>query len=328
MTRPCHIGACGRSDPCRVPFIVHSVFALRNMRASKWTREAEDVFTRGLARAVRIHSPDVGQLFDAGDIKVTLVRPWFAGEERNLDEGIRGTQARNDEELGLQVVVEISVFNRNVNLPTNEGRRLWRVAEGYTSEAIANMMKNITKRFNRDRTPRATCEDADLYQLAKQSLRVSREVLSKSNFMSILIAEVKEEDMLQELTASESRLVAAWTIRTDLDDDINYFGPPIPLYKRLLIFFLSLLWYGSVFVSAWVCWSYVEALCLWRFPGLRRYRSMLDRSSRYQKLDHQEEDSDDDTTTASIAVETEMAVRSHYSTPRSVTTVKQRKSPV
>ena len=32
-TRKCHIDACGRSDPCRVPFVVHSIlfFAKTNL---------------------------------------------------------------------------------------------------------------------------------------------------------------------------------------------------------------------------------------------------------------------------------------------------------
>ncbi len=37
-TRPCHVQSCGRSDPCRVPFVVHAIIKIRGAVASHWTK--------------------------------------------------------------------------------------------------------------------------------------------------------------------------------------------------------------------------------------------------------------------------------------------------
>ena len=41
VTRPCHVQACGRSDPCRVPFVVHSIIKIRGAIASHWTEHCK-----------------------------------------------------------------------------------------------------------------------------------------------------------------------------------------------------------------------------------------------------------------------------------------------
>ena len=43
-TRPCHVQACGRSDPCRVPFVVHAIMKVRGAVATRWTRQGELIY--------------------------------------------------------------------------------------------------------------------------------------------------------------------------------------------------------------------------------------------------------------------------------------------
>lgn len=41
-TRPCHVQACGRSDPCRVRFVVHTIMEeVRGAVASRWNKHGK-----------------------------------------------------------------------------------------------------------------------------------------------------------------------------------------------------------------------------------------------------------------------------------------------
>merc|ERR1712032_1189381 len=51
--RSCHKNACGRSDPCRVPFIVHAIFVFRKVQLSQWSKESEDVLIEALTKSVQ-----------------------------------------------------------------------------------------------------------------------------------------------------------------------------------------------------------------------------------------------------------------------------------
>lgn len=42
-TRPCHVQSCGRSDPCRVPFVVHAIIKIRGAVVSHWTKHVSKV---------------------------------------------------------------------------------------------------------------------------------------------------------------------------------------------------------------------------------------------------------------------------------------------
>lgn len=54
-TRDCHVQACGRADPCRVPFVVHAIMKIRGGVAGHWNKHVS-VRKLGFAFALRCNS--------------------------------------------------------------------------------------------------------------------------------------------------------------------------------------------------------------------------------------------------------------------------------
>lgn len=203
FTRPCHVQACGRSDPCRVPFVVHAILKMRGVVASKWNKQAEELFADAFAAAVNWKRKSHEQLFGPGDVNVLSARPWRASDDTMLGEpAVEG----GDEELGMQFVVEASIFNFNAAVPQYEERK---------------------------GAPRvATCKDSDLRPLADTALQVHKE-LSRANFVVALVNAMRK-DLNQQIgqgnhvsafasifeagsnLAEQSHVVTSWTIKTDI----------------------------------------------------------------------------------------------------------------
>ena len=265
MTRPCHIDACGRSDPCRVPFLVHAIFAFSGAFARIWTKEALATFTEALVEAV--HAPDFSsiaarqRLFEAGDVDVLAVRPWYTGEENDELIALQEDEV-SDQELGLKLVVQISMFNVNAHsiATKKETRFLEEKGGGQSShqplrprgllQAIGEMMRNMTSPiFPRKKTPESTCEKSDLYPLAKNAVEIANGILEHPNFASKLIEKIQELETARTIDSSPfenvytsarhreaSRMVSSWTIDTQVyDDHINYLGP-IAMAPYLFLF--------------------------------------------------------------------------------------------
>jgi len=120
-TRGCHVQACGRSDPCRVPFVVHAIMKIRGAIASHWTKHSEEVFAESFTGTMN-EKRTKDMLFHPGDVIVLNASPWRASDDTifGADE-IEG----EDEEIGMQLVVEISIFNPNADLPpTKNGKHV------------------------------------------------------------------------------------------------------------------------------------------------------------------------------------------------------------
>jgi hypothetical protein len=179
-------------------------------------------------------APSDQSLFGAGDIKVLLVRPWVAGDDvesfPSLDE--------ENQELGVKVVVQISVFNPFVTAPAGEA----------TVPKQSELQMNKTENRN-DAAPTAVCKDSDLFSLAKTTRLIAYSIPEFPDFISILLKSIEtlhgtEPDPTGQSAfsrliedpylAQQSRLLSSWTIRTDVDDEINYFGPPEPLFFQAL----------------------------------------------------------------------------------------------
>lgn len=158
--------------------------------------------------------------------------PWRAS-----DDTIFGTKSLEgeDEELGMQLVVETSIFNYNAELPPSK----------------------------RDRdVPLATCHDSDQQSLANIALRIHKK-LAEPNFVDQMVERMKNDEALGEKQmspfyytfedrklAEESHVVTSWTIKTDIGSgssrtDFDTFGP-----LQMNLVFLTLL---SV-VIAFACW--------------------------------------------------------------------------
>jgi hypothetical protein len=295
-TRGCHVDACGRADPCRVPFIVHAILVFPGGSADAWTKQSLDIFTQAFVETA--HNADFSsmashrRLFDAGDVDVLVVQPWHAGEDDNfdeLDEINKQNKSSEEENLGLKIVVQVSIFNPKARpiAPTSSSDGPHRRIEdsGDPSSTVHRtilqeieaifMMRNMTSLFQRKKSAHTTCEEADLYPLAKDAVEVANGILEHKQFVPKLIQRM--QDIERTITvdespfltiyknirnAQDSRLLSSWTINTQVyDDDINYLGPMAMapssffsriLYEACLIFsILSLLSFIFHYVSKW-----------------------------------------------------------------------------
>ena len=102
FTRPCHVQACGRSDPCRVPFVVHAILKMRGVVASRWNKQAEELFADAFAAAVNGERKSNELLFEPGDVSVLSASPWRASDDTIFGETADG----EDDELGMRFVGE------------------------------------------------------------------------------------------------------------------------------------------------------------------------------------------------------------------------------
>lgn len=249
ITRPCHIGACARSDPCMVPFIVHAVFGFADATVDKWTLASEDIFATALTNAMRDVSSE--NHFGVGDVNILLVLPWNR-EDDSPDSGIEEITEKNA--TGMKVVLEISVFN-----PLARVNDLSTAAVGgdlvntKPETPMTSVLRNFTDRLT-GRQIKTTCNQDDLYALAKKALRLRKDVLHNPKMIRAIIDELKKlhsggvdmkdspfSPIFRGETTGKNHLLLAWTIRTEVDDEINYFGPKKPLWHRILSLFQKIL---------------------------------------------------------------------------------------
>ncbi|KAL7537019.1 hypothetical protein ACHAXR_007540 [Thalassiosira sp. AJA248-18] len=234
VTRPCHVQACGRSDPCRVPFVVHAILKIRGAVAAHWTKIAEEIFIDAFTVQVNEKRKAKDQYFEPGDVIVLNASPWRAS-----DDTVFGTSSLEgeDEELGMQLVVEISIFNPNADLPPSKGR------------------KNIQL---------STCHERDMQPLANNALNIHKK-LAQPSFVDMMVQQMKRDKALGEKKmspfyytfedrklAQESQVVTSWTIKTDIGAgssriDFNAIATSLPMDLLLLT--------SLVVISVYTCWS-------------------------------------------------------------------------
>jgi hypothetical protein len=286
--RPCHIGACARSDPCRVPFIVHIILAFHGGSLVMWTHISEEMLALALANVVGMQSKD--ELFTAGDVHVVAALPWHQDTDsesvdvRNVSEHLY-SEDFNSVRLGIKVVVEVSIFNPS-SAGTNSTTTQLDDSEGDGDSPITVMIQNITDRL-RGRKRSAVCASSDLYRLAQSALR-AKDVLRHDRFMSSLMEELKSSgeqnakaafgqiDGLSPV-ASKSSVVSVWLIRTGIEDEINYFGPQKPISVRVLVFVQNMVFLSFIFFAVMVVWGC--CLSLYEYATGRQHQNK--RRNRY-----------------------------------------------
>ena len=175
------------------------------------------------------------------------------------------------------------------------------------------MMRNMTSPFQRKKSAHTTCEEADLYPLAKDAVEVANGILEHKQFVPKLIQRMQDIERTIQVdrspflpiyknirNAQGSRLLSSWTINTQVyDDDINYLGPmtmaPYAFFSRIfyeacLVFFtLSLLSFIFQYVSKWT--AFLEHKLMDCF---RRTWAFVRGRQRYEPV----HDNDDDTDVA------------------------------
>jgi Xylanase inhibitor N-terminal len=268
-TRSCHVDACGRSDPCLVPFLVHAIFVLEGNGAA-WTPQFEQKFRIDFAKASqqpylvsRKTNRDV--LFEEGDINILATRPWYGNDDDDtvvdVEEEISLEEVEGDQDaLGTQLILQISISNPKAQkmsadgAPSSNGRNLLQEVEA--------MWTNFTQVFQGPR-PTSECDPYDLYPLALEAHEIANNLLSHPDFQAALIENLNGYDKI--------RLVSSWTIGTQVFDDyINYLGPLASTPFFMVVKFLH-----KAFVFMTIAWL---AMCT--FKACRIFGTCTARSCR------------------------------------------------
>jgi len=267
-TRPCHIGACARSDPCRVPFLIHVVVGLRDEQVENWTITAEEQFVSALTKASASLSNK--RHFDEGDVNVLGVLPWFEeDDEEVVPVQIDAFSKQEDEPetptIGLKVVFEISVFNPLARVESKSE------AQGAETNdyGVTSFLRNVSLPFGEKKTE-TTCNREDLFILAKKALAIKKDTFQHRKFSSAFegalaaLVETGQANLLNKnmnQDAPRSHVLAAWSIQTEVDDEINYFGPPKPFWFRLLAVTHTAVLVVVVFMLLTTAWAVISAAC-------------------------------------------------------------------
>jgi len=334
QSRPCHIGACSRSDPCRVPFIVHVVLAFRDGSVSNWSFSAEEILASALVGAVNQDLDD--PLFTIGDVNVVMALPWYS-DENDSDQ--------YDRKLGVKVVVEISMFNPLADA-ANKTVDLDDPNQSFAEAQLNAMLRNITDIF-RGRKRQVTCVQEELYPLAKRALQ-AKETMEQEDFMVSLIDHLKVTGDRYYRSAFgpihsstydpfSSRLISVWTIRTGIEEEINYFGPAKPFTGKLISFIQNSILLSAVFFIVTALWSCI--LNLHEYATGRRYQpnlyflpampSLLRGSRRYVRVENPDDPYDlEDSIIMGTSGDLELTASAHQEQPSSnnyrLTTPKKR----
>ena len=193
----------------------------------KWSRDTEELLGTALEHAFERRTGE--RLFTAGDVNVAMALPWYEDPDE-MENSVLGPSTPigdHNAKLGVRVIIEISMFNP--------------LAGSKKNTYIETMLSNFTDHFQ---SRKHQCTEEDLFPLAKNASR-AKTVLGESSFFHLFIDELQsmEASKLDPFgplridkpsNASSSRVLTVWTIRTRVEDEVNFFGPQRPLLARLL----------------------------------------------------------------------------------------------
>jgi hypothetical protein len=287
-SRPCHIGACARTDPCRVPFIVHAVLGFRKGQVLKWNQNAKEILVATLTGTIDkvLQSQNETMTFTEGDVHIVSALDWYLEDYQEDDDNMRTSRLDGDQvddeteskEWGVKVVIEISIYNPIAVV--GRASAIENMEQKDAVDPLGSILQNITDRVRGTKTHnQKLCHHDELYKLAKRALVTKRAFLNES-FMMLLIRKIQNETKGDVKLAapfgpisalgyniSQSRLLSSWTIRTGLEDDINYYGPPKPLSSSVLVIVQNIAIFCTVFLGAILFWNYSTAACEHVFGG-------------------------------------------------------------
>jgi len=230
--RDCHIDSCGRVDPCRVPFVVHAILAFRGADLASWHRHYEQGFASALQETVNRGRHAKDHLFEVGDVDMLMVGPWHNKRDGEEAAWLKEVETHGDpqdkvapvqvqtppDSLGIKVVFEISIFNKNAikSIDESGGKRM-------KLKGLADKLNMATRS-----TTLSTCSETDFYPLSQRALDIHME-LGRSTFISKLVDDLKAQEQLDgsdvnspflpmfqiPLFVEQSQLVTSWTIKTE-----------------------------------------------------------------------------------------------------------------
>lgn len=241
--RQCHIDACGKGDPCLIPFLVHAIIGL-DVEADDWHKRRkvdEDIFIDSFVATINSDKEQSDILFTAGDVKVLSVGKWFS-EDPTADTAVKG----------MKIVLEISLYNSNAIIPDLQG-----------SSALFGLG---------EKTIVASCTESDIYIISSKAISVHNE-LERTSFMIDLINKIQSQNE-SDLESSvffgldldgESDVISSWTIKTEVKDSSIHFTRDT-VKKNFPFFFCA------VFILLMIC---IVGVCCGSACTRRKYEKLL-----------------------------------------------------
>lgn len=155
LKRHCHTGACIKSHPCHVPFVVRAEIGLPNKTSlsPKTELKVADAFIAAIEKET------YGHILGHGDIRVLSTSSWV-----NDNALVAGT----DTVSGVKAVIEISIVNTNIS-PDNDENSV-------DSGRLSALAKGFRRSVQRRQPPQ--CKDSEMFRLAKFSLNIKEILLS------------------------------------------------------------------------------------------------------------------------------------------------------
>lgn len=210
--RQCHVGACGASDPCLVPYHVRVVLGLGGTDHSLLTKQSQELLSTAIVGATHRLSADAFAPFDIGDVEVKMTSSWFP------EDG-----AEND--VNTRVDLQISVFNGNANSKGKETGGAVKPVNRFLQffSGLWSSSDQVAKLIHQPR-----CDSSDMYRLAKHTVYI-HSIMEKPEFLSVLVDELelaksqynsKAQSPFQALYTrgeflSKSRMLFLWTEETE-----------------------------------------------------------------------------------------------------------------
>lgn len=277
-------------------FHFKAIIKVRGANVSHWNKRFEEVFAEAFAATVNEDRQEGANfLFGAGDVQVLRASQWKASDD-SLDD------LEVDEELGMQLVVETSIFNYNAI-----------VAPGTTSPNSEQTLRLVQTAgnnfFSRSKyAPISSCNEADLHQLAN-SARDIHTALAQPNFVARVMDRIKVDEASEQMQsnspffntvqdafmAQESSVVTSWTIKTDIGSGysrgLDFIGTYGPGGSSILLLFCSV-----SAVIGYIMWIRRNKQRLDIASSSSKSNSTKRRSNRskYSQNEHNRFDLDDD----------------------------------
>jgi len=223
--RDCHVGGCGKDDPCRVPYIVHTTIGLRGAKKEMWTAHASEVLAFALVESIKRVCNLAKALISVGDINIMMATPWY--EETINDKPTIG-------ELGVKVVIQISIYNANAKLVSHFDEQIKPEdnpkKDEHTGRLLAPKAADIPAIFQKAK-PKYTCVEEDLRPLANDAFAID-DALKKEEFVNVLLGELKKAEggdhnfnnspfaslYSDSALIKGSSMLSSWTIRTEVEE--------------------------------------------------------------------------------------------------------------
>jgi hypothetical protein len=231
----------------------------------------------------------------------------------------------------LKAIIEFSIFNPLADMnrtspfdvkDPDELDTFTLIVQNITDRVRDGMMNTNANHIDNKKklkNKKNICRQDELYALSKRALMAKKIVLNHT-FMPILIEHIKllTNDNYQASipfgpifdisynSTYHGQVISVWTIRTGLDEDINYFGPQKPFVNTLLVLIQHVAILCALFFAIILSWNYIISCYDNMISRLQRYeycgRFFNNNSATHRRLFRPDHDDVEDPTHAEDAI--------------------------